>query len=117
MASLPCTSRKNVEKQRGRGVFGRSVDSLRKLNALGYGRETSPLVLDLVYNPVGVSLPPNQQELETRYRQELRELFGIEFRRLLTIANMPIKRFAQTLHREGASATGQCRSLTRLTKS
>ena len=102
VASLPCYSRENVEKQRGRGVFGGSIDALRRLNALGYGKEGSHLVLDLVYNPLGASLPPDQRDLEVRYRQELRELFGIEFRRLLTITNMPIKRFAHALHREGA---------------
>lgn len=110
VASLPCYTRENVEQQRGRGVFARSIESLRRLNALGYGRAASvpaegaaasELGLDLVYNPLGPSLPPSQAELEGRYRSELRELFGIEFDRLLTIANMPIKRFAHQLAREG----------------
>ncbi len=100
VASLPCYTRENVDAQRGRGVFARSIEALRLLNDLGYGAADSPLRLDLVYNPLGASLPPSQAELEARYREELRELFGIEFHRLLTIANMPIKRFARQLERE-----------------
>lgn len=101
VASLPCYQRENVEKQRGKGAFGKSVEALRLLNGLGYGRPGSGLVLDLVYNPVGPSLPPAQASLEGAYRRELGELFGIEFSRLLTIANMPIKRFAHLLERTG----------------
>ena len=101
IASLPCYSRENVERQRGRGVFGTSIEALSRLNALGYGREHSSRALHLVYNPQGASLPPSQRELEDRYRAELGELFGIEFHRLLTITNMPIRRFARTLEREG----------------
>lgn len=103
VASLPCYTAKNVESQRGRGVFGRSIDGLQRLNALGYGRPGSELALDLVFNPLGPSLPPPQPELEARYRSELRELFGVEFHHLITITNMPIKRFAHQLEREGAS--------------
>jgi radical SAM/Cys-rich protein len=101
VASLPCYTRENVEAQRGRGVFGRSVEALRRLNALGYGLCDSPLELDLVYNPLGASLPPPQTDLEERYRKELLELFGIRFHRLFTITNMPIKRFAHELERDG----------------
>ncbi len=101
VASLPCTTRENVERQRGRGVFDQSIEGLRRLNRWGYGKPDSPLRLDLVYNPVGATLPPSQAELQKRYRDELRTLFGIEFHRLLTITNMPIKRFAQQLAREG----------------
>jgi radical SAM/Cys-rich protein len=108
VASLPCYTRENVEQQRGRGVFGRSIAALQRLNTLGYGQagalpadSSAALGLDLVYNPLGPSLPPPQAELEDRYRSELRELFGIEFDRLLTITNMPIKRFAHQLAREG----------------
>jgi radical SAM/Cys-rich protein len=101
VASLPCYGPENVDRQRGRGVFARSIDALRHLNALGYGRPGSPLGLDLVYNPQGASLPPEERALEARYREELRENFGVEFHRLATIANMPIKRFAHALLRDG----------------
>ena len=101
VASLPCYGPENVERQRGRGVFASSLEALRALNALGYGLPGSPLVLDLVYNPLGDTLPPPQAELEARYRSELRAGFGIEFHRLLTITNMPIRRFARALAREG----------------
>ncbi len=104
VASLPCYSRENVDRQRGRGVFDGSVEGLRLLNRLGYGVQGSGLRLDLVYNPQGPALPPPQEELEGRYRAELRELFGIEFHRLLTLANMPIRRFARTLERTGQHA-------------
>jgi radical SAM/Cys-rich protein len=104
VASLPCYTRENVEQQRGRGVFGQSIEALRRLAALGYGKPGSPLGLDLVYNPLGASLPPDQATLEARYRGELRELFGLEFHRLYTITNVPIKRFAHALAREGREA-------------
>jgi radical SAM/Cys-rich protein len=105
VASLPCYSLKNVEQQRGRGVFDGSIRALQQLNSLGYGSsqhqtESGPR-LDLVYNPVGAFLPPSQESLETEYRKELSSQFGIVFNRLLTITNMPIKRFAHELHREG----------------
>jgi len=96
VASLPCYSRENVDRQRGRGVFRDSLDGLRLLNRLGYGTPGSPLRLDLVYNPQGPALPPSQIELEMRYRAELRELFGIEFHRLLTLANMLVNHFNPT---------------------
>ncbi len=101
VASLPCYTREAVEKQRGRGVFAKSIEGLQRLNQLGYGLEGSALKLDLVYNPVGAFLPPPQAQLEERFRVELRELFGIQFHRLLTITNMPIKRFARDLLRQG----------------
>ena len=101
VASLPYYQRENVEKQRGKGAFGKSVEALRLLDGLGYGRPGSGLVLDLVYNPIGPSLPPAQAGLEADYRRELGDLFGIEFSRLLTITNMPIKRFARLLERTG----------------
>ncbi len=103
VASLPCYTRENVDRQRGRGVFQKSMDALHTLNRLGYGRDPR-LVLDLVYNPLGASLPPSQAELEARYHRELRESFGVEFNQLLTLANMPIKRFADFLAREGREA-------------
>jgi radical SAM/Cys-rich protein len=101
VASLPCYGPENVDRQRGRGVFERSIEALRTLNALGYGREGSALGLDLVYNPQGPSLPPDERTLEARYREELRRGFGIEFHRLATLTNMPIKRFAHALARDG----------------
>jgi radical SAM/Cys-rich protein len=96
--SLPCYSRDNVERQRGTGVFAKSIQALQHLNRLGYGSE---LQLDLVYNPVGPSLPPAQEELQARYREELGRDFGIVFHRLLTITNMPINRFARQLRHWG----------------
>jgi radical SAM/Cys-rich protein len=101
VASLPCYTKENVEQQRGKHVFDRSIDALRWLNRLGYGRAGSGLQLDLAYNPLGASLPPPQTALEVRYREELHSLFGIEFGNLFAITNMPIKRFLRTLEREG----------------
>jgi radical SAM/Cys-rich protein len=101
VASLPCYTADNVDAQRGRDVFERSIDALRVLNDLGYGRAGSALRLDLVYNPLGPALPPPQAELEERYRKELDDRFGIAFDHLLTITNMPIRRFAHALARDG----------------
>lgn len=105
IASLPCYQVANVEKQRGRGAFDKSIEALLRLNALGYGLPGSALGLDLVYNPAGDFLPPPQAQLETAYKDELRRLFGIEFHSLLTITNMPIARFAHALEREGKLAS------------
>ena len=101
VASLPCYTQENVDRQRGRDVFDRSIEALRLLNRMGYGRAGSPLALDLVYNPLGASLPPAQAALEADYKRELERHFGVEFHRLLTITNMPIKRFARALERDG----------------
>jgi len=101
IASLPCYERSNVDGQRGRGVFERSIAALRALNALGYGAPGSGLALDLVYNPVGPSLPPAQSALELDYKRELLERHGIVFGRLLTITNMAIRRYADWLARRG----------------
>jgi radical SAM/Cys-rich protein len=100
-ASLPCYTEANVDQQRGKGAFEKSIRALRLLNAIGYGQAGSGLVLNLVYNPLGATLPPPQEKLEGDYKRELRENFGIEFNRLFTITNMPIKRFAEFLFREG----------------
>ena len=100
VASLPCYLEENVDGQRGRGVFEASLRGLRRLNALGYGRAGSGLVLDLVYNPLGPYLPPPQQALERDYRQRLAER-GVTFDRLLTTANMPIRRFGSLLASRG----------------
>lgn len=101
IASLPCYSAKNVNLQRGSGVFQRSIEALRILNDLGYGAPGSGLTLDLVYNPLGAFLPPDQNELEVKYKSELKEMFDIEFNALYTMTNMPIKRFADFLSRRG----------------
>ncbi len=104
VASLPCYGPDNVDAQRGAGVFETSIRALRTLNGLGYGRPGSSLRLDLVYNPLGATLPPAQSDLERDYRIHLGERFGITFDRLLTITNMPISRFAAQLERRGAAA-------------
>lgn len=101
VASLPCYLEANVDRQRGGGVFARSIAGLRQLNALGYGDPGTGLELDLVFNPHGPSLPPPQQQLEADYRRELGERYGIRFNRLLALANMPIQRFAAVLRASG----------------
>ncbi|NRA46874.1 MAG: arsenosugar biosynthesis radical SAM protein ArsS [Oligoflexales bacterium] len=99
VASLPCYSKENVEKQRGDGVFDKSIKGLQQLNELGYGKEGTGLSLDLVYNPGGAFLPPPQKGLEVEYKQKLQEDFGISFNQLYVITNMPIKRFLFDLKR------------------
>src|ERR1041385_6952656 len=101
VASLPCYLQDNVDKQRGKGVYDGSVRALQRLNALGYGRAGSGLTLNLVYNPLGPSLPPPQAELEVDYRRVLGERFGITFNSLFTLANMPIQRFGAILLSQG----------------
>ena len=97
IASMPCYARKNVEQQRGQGVFDASIRALQLLNRLGYGQPGGSRILNLVYNPVGPFLPPDQEELEGDYHERLREDFGIAFNHLFTITNMPIKRFLYDL--------------------
>jgi len=101
VASMPCYLQDNVDKQRGKGVYDGSVRGLKRLNALGYGREGSGLTLNLVYNPLGPSLPPPQLELEADYKRVLGERFGIVFNNLFTLANMPIQRFGAILLSQG----------------
>jgi radical SAM/Cys-rich protein len=101
IASLPCYSRANVDAQRGEGVFEASIRALLALNTLGYGRPGSGLALNLVYNPLGPSLPPPQQALEADYKRLLFNEFGIVFNALYTITNMPIKRFGSVLLAKG----------------
>ena len=96
VASLPCYSEKNVNMQRGKGVFAKSIQALQKLNSLGYGK-CDELQLHLVYNPVGPYLPPAQTDLQKDYKQHLDEEFGVVFNELFVITNMPIKRFGSTL--------------------
>jgi radical SAM/Cys-rich protein len=101
VASMPCYLQDNVDKQRGKGVYDGSIRGLQRLNALGYGREGSGLTLNLVYNPLGPSLPPPQVALEADYKRELGERFGIVFNNLFTLANMPIQRFGAILLSQG----------------
>ncbi|PKO72171.1 MAG: radical SAM protein [Betaproteobacteria bacterium HGW-Betaproteobacteria-14] len=101
VASLPCYLEDNVDRQRGKGVFETSLAALRRLNALGYGAEDGGLLLSLVYNPQGPSLPPPQEKLEADYREQLGSRHGIVFSRLLTLANMPIQRFGSMLISKG----------------
>ena len=96
IASMPCYSAKNVNEQRGEGVFDASIKALRLLNSLGYGIRPE-LALHLVYNPNGAFLPGPQEELEEDYKRELKEHFGIVFNKLYTITNLPIARFASYL--------------------
>ena len=105
VASLPCYSAKNVDSQRGRGVFKKSITALRRLNQLGYGKSGNRLVLNLVYNPVGNTLPPPQATLEADYKKQLKTHFNIEFNNLFTIVNMPISRFADQLERSSQLET------------
>jgi radical SAM/Cys-rich protein len=101
-ASLPCYLEHNVDRQRGEGVFKRSIAALQRLNALGYGQDDGQLVLNLVYNPQGAALPPEQAGLEVDYKADLGRRFGVRFTRLFTLANMPIQRFGSTLVSQGA---------------
>ena len=104
VASLPCYLQDNVDRQRGKGVFEGSIRGLRRLNALGYGCAGSELVLNLVYNPQGPSLPPEQVALEADYRRILDEQHGVSFNRLFVLANMPIQRFGSMLISKGEFA-------------
>lgn len=127
VASLPCYAAENVNRQRGDGVFEKSIAALRALNALGYGQPGRGLTLNLVYNPQGATLPPDQGQLEADYKRELNDRFGIVFDRLYALANMPIQRFGSWLisrrefhgymqllrdhHRDENLAAVMCRSL------
>lgn len=101
ISSLPCYTAENTDKQRGEGVFERSIEALRMLNAVGYGLEGSGLELHLVYNPLGAFLPPPQEKLKRDYKRVLQENFGIAFNDLYTITNMPISRFLDYLLQAG----------------
>jgi radical SAM/Cys-rich protein len=103
VASMPCYLQDNVDAQRGRGVYAKSIVALQRLNARGYGQGTG-LVLSLVYNPQGASLPPDQRALQGDYQRELQARYGIAFDRLLTLANMPIQRFGSWLVSKGRFA-------------
>jgi radical SAM/Cys-rich protein len=101
IASLPCYLEENVDKQRGEGVFQASIRGLQKLNSAGYGKPDRGLILNLVYNPLGPYLPPEQCQLESDYKKELRTHYGIVFNNLYTLTNMPIARFGSTLVTKG----------------
>ena len=100
VASMPCYLQDNVERQRGKGVFDGSIRGLKKLNALGFGRDPA-LTLNLVYNPQGPALPPPQASLEADYKRVLSETYGIVFNKLFVLANMPIQRFGTMLIKRG----------------
>lgn len=112
IASLPCYLEENVDRQRGRGTFAASLAGLRALNRLGYGEAGSGLSLNLVYNPGGPTLPPDQQKLEAAYRERLAQEHGIHFNHLFVIVNMPIQRFKERL-----TALGQLESYQTLLES
>lgn len=97
VASLPCYLEENVDAQRGKGTFSRSISALKKLNQLGYGCQDSDLQLNLVFNPQGPTLPPDQKTLETAYKDFLKQNYDIVFNQLFTITNLPIKRFGSQL--------------------
>jgi len=101
VCSLPCYSKENVDKQRGKGTFDASIRALQRLNEIGYGGADGELVLNLVYNPVGPHLPPPQDKLEQDYKKILREQFGIVFNHLFCLTNMPITRYATHLKLRG----------------
>ncbi|HMB39659.1 MAG TPA: arsenosugar biosynthesis radical SAM (seleno)protein ArsS [Wenzhouxiangellaceae bacterium] len=101
VASLPCYSKENVDAQRGNGVFEASIRALKTLNEHGYGQPDSGRMLNLVYNPVGPSLPPSQETLTADYRRLLADEFGIVFNKLYTLTNMPIQRFGAVLLAKG----------------
>ena len=101
VASLPCYIEDNVDRQRGKGVFGTSIRALQLLNEHGYGQPGSQLKLNLVYNPQGAVLPPEQQQLQQDYKLHLAKSYGIVFNELFVLTNMPIQRFGSTLISKG----------------
>lgn len=103
IASLPCYTPETVDAQRGSGVFNKSIEALKKLNAIGYGIEQE-FILNLIYNPSGAFLPASQQQLEQQYKQHLMKHYGISFNRLFTLTNMPIQRFGSALLSKGIFA-------------
>jgi len=100
VCSMPCYSESNVDGQRGKGVFHKSIAALQQLNSLGYGSDET-LRLDLVYNPAGAFLPPDQVKLEADYKREFKAQHDIEFNQLFALCNLPINRFARFLHNNG----------------
>ncbi len=101
VASLPCYMEDNVDKQRGKGTFNASIAALQKLNSLGYGQPDSGLILNLVFNPQGATLPPEQNALELAYKEHLKDQFNIVFNQLFAMTNLPIQRFGSVLISKG----------------
>jgi radical SAM/Cys-rich protein len=101
VASLPSYAASQTDRQRGEGVFAQSLAALRRFNALGYGRDGSGLILNLVTNPVGAFLPASQASLERDWKRELKRRYDIDFNRLFTITNMPISRYLEWLEQSG----------------
>ncbi len=99
VSSLPYFLEHETDAQRGKGVFAKSLESMKRLNAVGYGREGTGLCLDLVYNPVGAYLPPSQQAIERQFKEELEKRYGLLFNNLYVMTNMPINRFRHFLER------------------
>ncbi len=100
-ASLPCYLEDNVDKQRGKGTFNASLSALKKLNSLGYGQTDSELQLNLVFNPPGASLPPEQKALEKAYKEHLQTHYDIVFNKLFALTNLPVQRFGSMLISKG----------------
>lgn len=101
VSSMPHWTKGKTDKQRGDGVFDKSIQVLKDLNAIGYGMPESELRLDLVYNPTGAFLPGNQTALEKDFKKALLEDFGIHFHNLFAITNLPISRFLDYLIASG----------------
>ena len=101
VSSLPSYTAARTDRQRGDGVFDDSIKALQMLNAVGYGKEGSGLLLNLVYNPAGAFLPPSQTMLEKEFKDELMKHFGISFNHLFAITNMPISRYLDYLLQSG----------------
>ncbi len=101
ISSLPYYTASNTDRQRGEGVFEKSIKAMRILNEIGYGKEESGLIFNIVYNPIGAFLPPKQESLEKDYKRELWNKFGLVFNNLYTITNLPISRFLDYLIESG----------------
>jgi radical SAM/Cys-rich protein len=101
VSSLPYFLEEQTDNQRGPGVFSKSIEALKRLNEVGYGKEGTTLLLNLIYNPVGAFLPPVQSSIEADFKRELSSRYGIAFNNLYTITNMPINRFLDYLRRSG----------------
>ena len=101
VSSLPYFLQQQTDAQRGAGVFEKSIEAIKRLNAVGYGREDSDLILNFVYNPTGAFLPPAQSQIETDFRRELKNRYNLFFNNLFTITNLPIARFLDFLRRSG----------------